>query len=374
MSNYITPTLISSNYQNNEDVASNVRRPFVLLDGNVGEGEVKQNKKIMDNTSYENLVLQDNINWLESNSCTAASRSVSFCSIRDTRESLEISNSDNLDIAIDYCHEGFVPEASRQDLCADFSIFDNNDTYKDILITNSKTNHYERQAERFRVFDKLFRLNGVLCNSFESWYDDTTDNDEVEFQSGLSKTLNIPQNSSTNPIARKMKMNHLRLNHSPFDVDETELTKGSLNTGKYTPVGYDIIKKSFSNVSIPKDFAVKKVPGKEISFKRTGVGKCSPFEGKACGTFVGNSIIETVPSEDDNIYLNDEDDNHLCYDSDPSNLVSTRKSARKTGSPFNYKRLSKQVPRDFNTIDDVACIERVRIIQCIHLYLTDDRS
>ncbi len=200
----------------------------------------------------------------------------------------------------------------------------------------------------------FFRRSNILCDTWEDWYNMIDSKNEL----GLSQTDNrVAHNRSTNMTARKKKIEYLRKNLAPFDMDQIELKEGSINTEKYSPCDHGSIYFSFSNNGKLK--TSKRSQPIQSVMDSPDIRKCTPMISRGCGNFRNIDDIPIAPSNED-LDSNDNDDDDLYYDSDPSDLMlSVQSPSRRLQSTSNNQ--PKSIYDINGKFDDHKCLEKVRI-------------
>ncbi len=330
------------------------RKPLVSLDvGHSANQNKEQNPGKLDIETPETKLYNS---WLSSTLC-AASASLTFDSFDEKMQNGERPNScsyncvdleeyevknvfphflnDTNEIADDQIHPPLIDKA----------ILLKNQTFKD------ETDESEQSLKLFGSIDTFFRRNNILCNSLESWYL-ISEKEKVD--------TCTPRNSSINPTARKKKIKNLEQNLSPFDIDQMELVKGSLNLKKYSTAECDTIRKSFSNVIIktPKQRTThqEEIPPLNV----TKVGECTPLVDTSCGALADTQHLALVTTEEEEREQDEssaDENEELFYDSDPSDLVSPR---HQSSERLPHSRKRHFVPFSLSSIDEEECIKKVR--------------
>lgn len=187
-----------------------------------------------------------------------------------------------------------------------------------------------------------FQNNNIICSSWQGWDDD----DETMSQ---LQTMNIicdkNHNSSKNKNVKKERMEKLVFHMNPFDR-------------KSSPIG-DPIKLAKKTNSLPQK------PIKTFKKSLSEYESCEWHANvvAACGTFSPAQEIEVISSSNKSYNQRDDQEECLCYDSDPGILVSRCHSSkgRKDIKPkrFSERRVSS-IGYDYD-IDDFECMEMVSV-------------
>lgn len=203
------------------------------------------------------------------------------------------------------------------------------------------------------AFDVLFQ-NSLICNTWQNWYD------EEDFQMpNISQTVlrfrsyDYPHNSSCDPTAKKKRIQYLRQNMTPFDIDELEFNQVPSNMH----MSLELKKKTTSFSS-----ARKKAKPRAKSAKRSPKEDDCEWHSNiiaTCGNFSQTQEIEIVPSDNFNY---DDDNDFLCYDSDPSDLIPSYRSSRKSRlGTLKEKRREHESTIEKGDLDEATSVDMVSV-------------
>ena len=191
-----------------------------------------------------------------------------------------------------------------------------------------------------------FLQNGLICDSWKYWNFDDETIKRPRPQMSFDDYQKNPHNSSINPDSKKKRIQNLRFNMDPFNMDGLK----SSEVTPTIPVQEKLHKKtkSFSNT------AKKTKPKKKLPQQRS-FNDCEWHSNVIanCGSIALTQEIEVVPSEGD--FVDDRDDqSYLGYDSDPSELMFTCERP-------NDKNQRERPPTsiDESEIDDSQCLQIV---------------
>lgn len=151
------------------------------------------------------------------------------------------------------------------------------------------------QIENETIFENLLQKNRFICTGLDSWYKEDDELDPID-----QDVTEMPRNRSTFPEGRKKRIEHLTINLTPFELDDTVLVKRSVNSRKYSP---------FRRV---RSFSEYKGPSSPASVANTG----SPTNRFSCYALPscqgkGSALVD----------WDDNDEEDLCYDSDPNDIL-----------------------------------------------------
>ena len=216
----------------------------------------------------------------------------------------------------------------------------------------------EVNLEMFRSLDDFFRHNSVLCNTLENWYDDIEQKSAIVHPiPNYAANVHSPRNSSGNPAVRKKKIQHLCRNMAPFEIDQTELNQGVINMKKYSPVGRERIRFSFSNSG--SAYPSRKAELKKERTKAPRVGECSPIITRGCGDFSDMQGMGILSTEEEEELCSGDENNDYCYDSDPTDLLSSVKNSQKRRRSKSRRRFRRSSIMNIYDVDEVTCLEKV---------------
>jgi len=155
------------------------------------------------------------------------------------------------------------------------------------------------------VFNKLLENNRFMCSGLESWYS-MDEQDEEKF---VEVEPELPRNRSCYPEVRKKRIEHLKINLTPFELDESAIVKGSINCKKFDPIKFEKRHQSFSSFNIPSPTSVTalKSPTMSSRFECHELPTCGPQANKL-------ALVDWEENEDED----------LCYDSDPNELLRSK--------------------------------------------------
>jgi len=219
----------------------------------------------------------------------------------------------------------------------------------------------------------FFQSNNLVCNNFQDWYDDSKEEAKISSELDRNDKKKTPlTNSSNNPVSKKEKIKSLRLNISPFDVDGVELIQGSINMNKYSPVELD--KQHFSFSKFDQLHSKTESSRQEKQSSLYIAPKNSWYEYPSlttCGQFDGfdedyEEGLERSYGKTKQSYMDINDDDSLCYDSDPSDMMTSPKAnvapklvRKHRRSLLKYiranRRLIKGTKRDENMYLEQVC-------------------
>lgn len=173
------------------------------------------------------------------------------------------------------------------------------------------------------VFDSLLEKNSFMCSGIDDWFIA----EETESEQGESFKVDLPSNRSGFPKYREKRIEKLKINLNPFQLDQTVLVKNSLNRNRYSPIELEKKVHSFSAFKGPTSpNSVVDVPSSFTSNIRCHVMP-------TCGTihaFNTALMDRDEPEEDD-----------LCYDSDPNEILVSCKMAGQARKNDGYKEQKK---------------------------------
>jgi len=153
--------------------------------------------------------------------------------------------------------------------------------------------------ENENVIENLLEKNRFICTGLDTWYNQEDDEpDPIEMDVPA-----VPRNRSAFPEGRKKRIEHLKINLTPFELDNTILVKSSVNSRKYSPVQRVRSFSEYKGFVSPIGVATTVTPTKPYSCYT--LPSCQNTYGK------GSALIDWDE--------NDEED--LCYDSDPNELL-----------------------------------------------------
>lgn len=185
------------------------------------------------------------------------------------------------------------------------------------------------------VIDNLLENNQFICAGLNSWYgsSDSVESDEAVL---VNDVPDLPRNRSSHPAGRKKRIQNLRVNLTPFDLDEAVLVRASINSKRH---GYNLDKKV-------RSFSAYK--GALSPTSVTNISSYQMFDSlPSCGT---SPKYESSMADWD-----DKSDVDLCYDSDPDNLLL----------PQTCPKLKKQVELETDencpTVSDLMGIKMLLI-------------
>jgi hypothetical protein len=187
------------------------------------------------------------------------------------------------------------------------------------------------------LFSQLESLGHLLCNGFDSWYGSGEECDDEPTVVEVAENNPSKQNRSINPDSRRKRIQKLQLNLDPFHTDDLLLAHQSMNA-KYSPIEMNKRVYSFSSVDI-------KSPSSSC---RSNFNQ----ESNVLDISFGNACTFTrTPSK--NLFDIDEseDDEEMCYDSDPGELV------------ISGQRIARQrIPQErISNADDQARSEELQV-------------
>jgi hypothetical protein len=157
--------------------------------------------------------------------------------------------------------------------------------------------------ENGNVIESLLEKNSFMCTGLDSWYN--TSSEDYEQEPICQDVPVMPRNRSAFPAGRKKRIENLKINLTPFELDSAIFVKSSVNSKKYGPIEMEKRTRSFSQY--------------KGAISPTSVANTTTTEHFSCYTLPicgqayskGSALIDWDE--------NDEDD--LCYDSDPNDLL-----------------------------------------------------
>ncbi len=156
--------------------------------------------------------------------------------------------------------------------------------------------------------------NGYMCSGLEKWYE--SDESGFTLVDDEDECDTTPHNRSCNIENRKKRLERLQMNLTPFEVDDVAFIKGSINTARYSPVELQSRARSFSLES-PTSVAIdRKVPSSSSYHCYSYHNLPSCGNSKALNT----ALVDWDENEDED----------LCYDSDPSDFMPSRQKTKTT--------------------------------------------
>lgn len=169
---------------------------------------------------------------------------------------------------------------------------------------NGQTLSPSQNKEEDNVINKLIEKNRFMCSGLESWYS----TDESEQEVIVSVEPEMPRNRACHPEGRKKRIEHLKINLTPFELDEAAIVKGSVNSKKYDPLKFDKRHQSFSAFKTPSPTSV--------AASRSPTSRFECYELPACGHSNKNNsaLVDWDEIEEEDLY----------YDSDPNELLLSR--------------------------------------------------
>ena len=347
--------------ENNEtiDTYPSGRKPLIPLQVDTGNCEHKKHKKkIVAQYDHQGDDLNESLSWLSRTLCVVPTDSTceSTSQVDNERctDELSVILNDHEENPAEHQEEDHVENNQEHHLeehppkVDDSSQLDDNT--KD---SNDKENN--GNVENDTSMDNFFKAKSLFCDTWETWYDTIESKNDLAGESSITSPR-FAHNRSKNLNARKKKIEYLRRNLAPFDIDQMELKVGSINTEKYSPCEHGSIHFSFSN-SKPSNPS-KSQPKQNVTNNSVNATKCTPIITRGCGDYKNMDEIPVAPSEDDLTSINSHDD-ELCYDSDPSDLMPTTLSpSRRLQSRPN--RRARSIYDVNGKLDDFLCLEKVR--------------
>ncbi len=156
------------------------------------------------------------------------------------------------------------------------------------------------------VINKLIENNRFMCSGLESWY--SSDEVDPEPVIRIQPEPEIPRNRACHPEGRKKRIEQLKINLSPFELDEAFLVKGSVNSKKYDPIKFEKRNQSFSTFKTPSPTSVCEI--------RSPPSRFECYELPTCGN------TTAVHAKNFNLVdWSEHEEEDLCYDSDPNELL-----------------------------------------------------
>lgn len=163
------------------------------------------------------------------------------------------------------------------------------------------------------------QTNGLWCSSWHDWYADEKSVNRNE-EENSHETL---RNRAINLTARRVRINSLRMNLTPFDLDDDDMAAGSINVERYTPGGLNQRTRSFSEAKLSST-------KKRSPFKMRLSGQ--PFEWKAvsnCGEVGANKTHCNASNSFDLAGASSSGDQSFYYDSDPGEYLTNNENSRR---------------------------------------------
>lgn len=155
------------------------------------------------------------------------------------------------------------------------------------------------------IINSLLEKNRFMCSGLENWYSV----DESDHEIIVTDEPEMPRNRAGFPEGRKKRIEHLKINLTPFELDEAAIVKGSINSKKYDPVKFEKRNYSFSSFNTPSPTSVASMGSPSNRFD------CYNYELPTCGNTNATNVDKLALVDWDDI----EED--LCYDSDPNELL-----------------------------------------------------
>jgi len=192
------------------------------------------------------------------------------------------------------------------------------------------------------TFDTVIPNNSLFCGSLYDWYDNAYSTKKLNRPLTNMTQKHPPKNSVINVRAKMKKIQRLEQNMKAFELDDIELTQGALNIRKYSPVEFDRRSFSFSNVNTCTTPSSHK----------------DSWQTKSKAATCGN--LGHIPEVD---LASKEETHQLYYDSDPCDMMPTRRSSRRR------RKSQTAVARDDTTfvnggdMDENLCLEKL----CEHM-------
>mmetsp|Transcript_16783 Transcript_16783/g.31801 ORF Transcript_16783/g.31801 Transcript_16783/m.31801 type:complete len:536 (+) Transcript_16783:170-1777(+) len=172
------------------------------------------------------------------------------------------------------------------------------------------------------VFDSLLEKNSFMCSGIDDWFI-TEESESAPFE---SVKVDLPSNRSGYPKYREKRIEKLKINLNPFQLDQTVLVKNSLNRNRYSPVEFEKRVHSFS--------AFKGGPTSPNSVVEEQASLTSNFQCHVMPTCGNIHAFHTALMDRDEP---EEDD--LCYDSDPNEILVSHKMAGQARKSEDCKNL-----------------------------------
>jgi hypothetical protein len=357
------------------------RPPLIPLDTDFVENTKKERKtKREAKTTSKKENPKETVSWISRSLCAVHTDS-SFDSTEHGRDS-DVDFSKDANICFPFDEEGSREYEEADDDCTedindyrcnspliDKTIMTNDDTRKESV-------EIEVKPEIFNSLDDFFRQNRMLCNTLESWYNEIEQkSDIIQLSPNCHKNHVSPHNSSNNLITRKRRVQRLRHNMAPFDVDQIELNQGVVNMKKYSPVESDRIKFSFSNTVSTAYRRKPEVKHTSLasSYNTAQVRECAPISiTTGCGNFGDMPDIDIVPTEEEDGDSDNENIN-TCYDSDPTDLLPSLQTPKRR-ERYKSRRFKRHIHLNVNDIDEDTCLEKVSYVFTLHLGLGNGRK
>jgi len=193
------------------------------------------------------------------------------------------------------------------------------------------------------VIDALLLRNPFMCSGLDTWYNvDESEQTNILVQD--EPEMPRINNRSSNLEGRKNRIERLKLNLTPFELDDAAIVKGAINSKRYSPVEIQKRVHSFSTFKPTSPTTVTISPTPSSRFECYNLPNC------------GNISVHNAALIDwDESY--DED---LCYDSDPNELLVS--SAMKVHSKENAA--SKQA------LNRVSDNQSLTVSSCLDILLS----
>jgi len=158
--------------------------------------------------------------------------------------------------------------------------------------------------ENGNVFESLLEKNSFMCTGLDNWYN--TSIDDYEHEPICKDVPEMPRNRSAFPAGRKKRIENLKINLTPFELDSAIFVKSSVNSKKYSPIEMEKRTRSFSQYkgSISPTSVANTTSTTEVFSCYT-----LPTCGQRYST--GSALVDWDENEEDD----------LCYDSDPNDLL-----------------------------------------------------
>ena len=157
------------------------------------------------------------------------------------------------------------------------------------------------------VFNSFLESNGFICSGLDSWYSA----DESQLDIAECCETEMPRNRSNFPEGRKKRIERLKINLTPFELEDSAFIKSYVNSERYSPVELDKRTQSFSAFKTPSPTSVKDLPSQSQNLQ------CYNFP--TCGNVGVNSAAL--------VDWDEKDEEDLCYDSDPNEILVSRAMA-----------------------------------------------
>ena len=198
----------------------------------------------------------------------------------------------------------------------------------------------------------LVHTNGLWCSSWNDWYSD----DRSVSQNAEDNCNEILRNRAINLTARRVRINSLRMNLTPFDLDDDDMAVGSINVERYTPGGLNKRTRSFSEAKL--SFSQKRSPLKMRNSRQ-------PFEWKTvptCGEVGSNKAHCNASTSFELAGATSSSDQSFYYDSDLGEYLTNQETCRRRWSSLDETEFC-----DMGGVSNSCCYVEIQWDQNSHV-------